>query len=175
MTSDVLSFVIKAGTDKKTGNPRLMIFDDCLVHRCCVLSGSFARLLGRPLAPGLPADGRALAQALYDAPTVIVSHGTEADPVFWFANRAAQALWEMDWERFISTPSRLSAEPEERATRDALLRRAAERGYVDDYRGVRVSASGRRFAIEDVVLWNLTDEGGVPCGQAAMFARWRYL
>lgn len=47
----------------------------------------------------------------------IVSHGTETDPVFWFANRAAQGLWEMDWARFTRTPSRLSAEPDERATR----------------------------------------------------------
>jgi hypothetical protein len=146
-----------------------------LIHRCRILSDSFARLLGRPLLPGLPTDGRALAQALYDAPVVIVSHATEADPVFWFANRAAQALWEMDWERFTRTPSSLSAEPDERATREALLRRASERGYIEDYRGVRVSASGRRFAIEGVVLWDLTDEHGVRFGQAATFARWTHL
>ena len=152
-----------------------MQLDDRLIHRCQILSDSFARLLGRPLLPGLPTDGRALAQALYDAPVVIVSHATEADPVFWFANRAAQALWEMDWERFTRTPSSLSAGPEERATREALLRRAAERGYIEDYRSVRVSASGRRFAIEGVVLWDLTDEGGVHFGQAATFARWTHL
>jgi len=152
-----------------------MQFDDNLVHRCRILADSFGRLLGRPLLPGLPADGRALAHALYDAPAVIVSHGTEPDPVFWFANRAAQALWEMDWDRFTRTPSRLSAEPDERATREALLRRAAGRGYIDDYRGVRVSATGRRFAIEDVVLWNLADERGMPQGQAATFSKWNYL
>lgn len=152
-----------------------MLFDDLVVRRCRILTESYARLLGRPLAPGLPPDGPALARALYDAPAVIASHGTEADPVFWFANRAAQALWEMDWERFLRTPSRVTAEPDERAPRDALLRRAAERGYIDDYRGVRVSASGRRFVIEGVVLWNLTDERGVPFGQAATFAEWRYL
>jgi hypothetical protein len=152
-----------------------MLLDDRLLRRCRILSDSFARLLGRPLLPGLPTDGRALAQALYDAPAVIVSHGTEADPVFWFANRAAQALWEMDWERFTCTPSSLSAGPDERAMREALLRRAAERGYIEDYRGVRVSASGRRFAIEGVVLWNLTDEHGVRFGQAATFSRWTHL
>jgi hypothetical protein len=145
------------------------------IDRCRILAGSFERLLGRPLAPGLPAGGRALVQALYDAPAVIVSHGLEPDPVFWFANRAAQALWEMDWDRFTRTPSRLSVEPDERATREALLRRAAERGYISDYRGVRVSASGRRFRIEDVILWEVADERGVRHGQAATFARWKYL
>jgi hypothetical protein len=152
-----------------------MQIDDDLIHRCRLLAGSFARRLGRPLLPGLPSSGRALAQALYDAPVVIVSHGVEADPVFWFANRAAQALWEMDWDRFTRTPSRLSAEPDERATREALLKRAAERGYIDDYRGVRVGATGRRFAIEDVILWDITDERGARCGQAATFERWRHL
>lgn len=152
-----------------------MRFDDTVIRRCRILAASFERLLGRPLAPGLPAEGGALAQALYDAPAVIVSHGTEPDPVFWFANRAAQALWEMDWERFTRTPSRLSAEPDERAMRDALLQRAVARGYIDDYRGVRVSATGRRFLIEDVILWDLADEQGVRHGQAATFARWRYL
>ena len=149
--------------------------DGHAVRRCRILCDSFARLLGRPLLPQVPADDRALAQALYDAPLAIVSHGTEPDPIFWFANRTAQKLWEMEWERFTRLPSRLSAEADERATREALLRRAEEHGYIDDYRGVRVSASGRRFAIEDVVLWNLTDEHGQRVGQAATFARWTFL
>lgn len=149
--------------------------DGALLCRCRILADSFERLLGRPLLPDVPRDGRALAQALYDAPVVIVSHGTEPDPVFWFANRVAQRLWEMDWDRFTRTPSRLSAEPDERATREALLKRAAERGYIDDYRGVRVSATGRRFRIEGVVLWNLADANGERQGQAAMFSRWTEL
>lgn len=149
--------------------------DGHAVRRCRILCDSFARLLGRPLLPGLPSQDRALAQALYDAPVVIVSHGTEADPLFWFANRTAQRLWELEWERFTRLPSRLSAEADERTTREALLRRAEEHGYIDDYRGIRVSASGRRFAIEDVVVWNLTDEHGQRVGQAATFAKWTFL
>ncbi|MEA3642760.1 MAG: MEKHLA domain-containing protein [Lamprobacter sp.] len=46
----------------------------------------------------------------------------------------------------------------------------AERGFIDDYRGVRVSASGRRFMIEQASVWNLTDAQGRPAGQAATFA-----
>lgn len=152
-----------------------VLLDAQLGRRCRILCDSFARLLGRPLLAELPADDRALAQALYDAPAVIVSHGTEPDPIFWFANRTAQRLWEVDWPTFTRMPSRQSVEPEEHAEREALLRRAAEHGYIDDYRGVRISASGRRFRIEDVILWNLTDERGQRVGQAAMFARWSHL
>jgi MEKHLA domain len=158
-----------------TGAPDLAWLTDDVAQRCRVLAHSFAHLLGRPLLPDLPSDDRALARALYEAPVVIVSHGTESDPLFWFANRTAQRLWEMDWPTFTRMPSRLSAEADERSTRELLLRRAQEHGYIDDYRGVRISAKGRRFRIEDVVLWNLTDERGLRIGQAATFAQWSYL
>lgn len=150
-------------------------WDDQLLQRCRILWDSYARLLDRPLLPDLPTDDRALAQALYDAPVVIVSHGIEADPIFWFANRTAQRLWEADWPTFTSMPSRKSAAPDEHADREALLRRAADHGYIDDYRGVRISANGRRFRIENVVLWNLSDDQGRRVGQAAMFSRWSFL
>jgi hypothetical protein len=149
--------------------------DAATVHRCRVLCDSFARLLGRPLLPGLAVDDRVLAQQLYDARVVIVAHGIEADPVFWFANRTAQTLWELDWQHFTRMPSRQSVAADEHQDREELLRRAREHGFIDDYRGVRVSASGRRFRIEDVVLWNLTDERGQRIGQAATFARWEFL
>ncbi len=148
---------------------------DHVVHRCRILCDSYARLLGRPLLPNLPREDRALAQALYEAAPVIVSHGIEPDPIFWFANRSAQRLWELDWQTFTHMPSRKSVAADEHQDREALLRRAAEQGYIDDYQGVRISASGRRFRIENVVLWNLTDDRGRRVGQAAAFSSWSYL
>jgi hypothetical protein len=150
-------------------------FDDGLAHRCRMLCDSFARLLKRPLLADAPTGDRALVQALYEAPVVIVSHGIEDDPVFWFANRTAQQLWELDWQRFTRMPSRQSVAADEHQDREELLRRAREHGYIDDYRGVRISASGRRFRIEGVVLWNVDDGHGTRIGQAATFARWTWL
>ncbi|WP_295386086.1 MEKHLA domain-containing protein [uncultured Thiodictyon sp.] len=46
---------------------------------------------------------------------------------------------------------------------------------INDYSGVRVAASGRRFMIENACVWNLADAGGGYRGQAATFAHWRYL
>lgn len=161
--------------DGMSANAQDFPLDDQAVRRCRMLCDSFARLLGRPLLPDLPHDNRALALALYHATPVIVSHGIEADPVFWFANRTAQRLWELDWQRFTRMPSRQSVAADEHEDREELLRRARERGYISDYRGVRISASGRRFRIEDVVLWNLTDDAGRRVGQAATFSTWAYL
>ncbi len=138
-----------------------------------LLLDSYQRLLGRPLIE--PAPGADLGRALYEADFVLLSHSTEPDPRFTFANRAAQILFGYPWEAFVGLPSRLSAEPLAREERERLLRRVAEQGFIDDYAGVRVAADGRRFSIEQAVVWNLVDEAGTLQGQAACFHHWRPL
>ena len=138
-----------------------------------LLLDSYQRLLGRPLID--PAPGADLGRALYEADFVLLSHGTEADPRFNYANRAAQVLFGYPWEAFIGLPSRLSAEPVAREERERLLRRVADQGFIDDYAGVRVAADGRRFRIEQALVWNLADAQQTPCGQAACFHHWRPL
>jgi hypothetical protein len=141
--------------------------------RLPLLADSFQRLLGRPLLAVAPGDD--LAQSLWTAPQVIVAHGTQAEPVFFYGNRAALALFEMDFDAFTRLPSRLSAEPVAQSERARLLQAVTERGFIDDYRGVRISASGQRFTIENAVVWNLVDAHGVNHGQAATFAHWQAL
>jgi hypothetical protein len=123
----------------------------------------------------LPESDQDLAQHLFESSRVVVSHGGEPDPIFNYGNRAALALWELDWGAFVQLPSRKSAELIERADRDLLLAHAKRQGYISDYRGIRISSTGRRFWIEDVILWTVVDEVGEDCGQAACFDRWRYL
>jgi hypothetical protein len=116
-----------------------------------------------------------LAEKIFHAPFVVVSHGTEADPVLNYGNAAALALWEMSWEELTRTPSRLTAEAPNRAERARLLAAVTERGFIDDYSGVRISKTGRRFKISRATVWNLISENGRPGGQAAMFDRWEFL
>ena len=136
-----------------------------------LLLDSFARLLGRDLVPrdASPADQ---ARRLFESPFVVVSHGTEADPVLNYGNATALALWEMDLATFVQTPSRLTAEPMHRDERARLLERTRRDGFVDDYAGIRVSQSGRRFRIEQAIVWNLIDDAGNLRGQAATFDHW---
>ncbi len=133
-----------------------------------LVAQSFRRLLGRDLVP----ESTDLVAALWQAPAVIVAHGTEADPLFFFGNRAALARFACPVERFVGMPSRLSAEAPERAERQALLDRVASHGFIADYAGVRVAANGERFRIEQAVVWNLVDAAGALHGQAATFTRW---
>src|SRR6185503_4048167 len=118
---------------------------------------------GRDLLPGLfnPAG---LAKNLFLAPFVLVSHGTEADPVLNYGNAAALALWEMTWDELTRTPSRLTAEAPLREERARLLAEVTAHGFIDDYSGIRISKTGRRFRIAQATVWNLVTEDGAPCG-----------
>ncbi|ADU12937.1 MEKHLA domain protein [Asticcacaulis excentricus CB 48] len=143
-----------------------------------LMAHSFHRFTGRQIVAGTAGlSDAALAEALFATPQVIVSHGIEADPVFRYANAQALRLWEMGWDDFTRLPSRQSAEPDNgiQSDRNALLKAALVQGYVDHYAGIRVSASGRRFYIEDTVLWNVVDEANIRHGQAAFIRRWRFL
>lgn len=138
------------------------------------LCDSFYHWLGKPLVdPSL--SGPSAAQFLYDAPFILVSHGTEDDPIFNYANRAAQHLFEFSWEEFTTLPSRFSAELPNREERDRLLAEVSQQGYIDNYAGVRITKTGRRFTIQKAVVWNVMDSAGHPYGQAAMFHQWQYL
>ncbi|TAJ10040.1 MAG: MEKHLA domain-containing protein [Nitrospirae bacterium] len=139
-----------------------------------LLLDSFRRWTGRDL---IERSGTVETQAarLFAAPFVVVSHGIEPDPALNYGNRIALELWEMDWEAFSRTPSRLTAEPENRAERERMLAQAATRGFIDDYRGVRISRTGRRFLVENALVWNVADETGQKQGQAATFSRWTFL
>ena len=116
-----------------------------------------------------PSDAAALRDAVWNAPRAIVAHGTEADPIFFYGNRLALQLFEMSFDQFARLPSRLSAEPLARTARARLLEQVSQRGYVDDYSGMRVASSGRRFMITGGTVWNLVDETGIRHGQAATF------
>lgn len=139
--------------------------------RLALIADSYARLLGQPLVDSQDD----LAEALWQAPRVIVAHGTEADPVFFYGNRLALQTFDMDFASFTRLPSRYSAEPLAREERARLLERVSRDGFIDDYAGVRISASGKRFRIERAVVWNLVDPAGGHHGQAATFSHWQPL
>ena len=136
--------------------------------RIALIADSFLRLTGETLVP----PNMSPADALWHLPAVVVAHGTEADPVFFYANRMALDLFGFTANEFICLPSRLSAEPLAREERARLLTQVAAKGFIADYTGVRIARSGRRFTIEQATVWNLQDGHGSMQGQAACFAQW---
>ena len=116
-----------------------------------------------------------LAEKVFHASYALVSHGTELEPVLNYGNGTALWLWKMPWEEFTRTPSRYTAEEMHRAERAELLAKVTARGFIDNYKGIRIAKTGQRFRILDGTVWNLFGEDGNPCGQAAMFSRWEML
>ena len=148
--------------------------EPAVVTWCQLLLDSYRHWTGREL---LARTGNAEEQArvLFTAPFVVVSHGTEADPILNYGNRIAMELFELDWAQLTRMPSRFTAEPLNQAERERMLAQAAAYGYLDDYRGVRISSSGRRFLVENALVWNVVDQTHKLHGQAATFARWSNL
>lgn len=134
----------------------------------------YSRLLGKEL---VSREGSAENQArrLFEAPFVVAAHGTQEDPILNYGNQTALNLWEADLEAFLSMPSRLTAEPMEREERARMLAETQSKGFTNDYRGVRISTTGKRFQIDQATVWNLTDKEGNSAGQAATFAEWTFL
>jgi hypothetical protein len=115
------------------------------------------------------------AKQAFNSDYVLLAHNGAEEPVFNYANQTALELFEMSWEEFTNMPSKYSAESDERAEREKFLAEVAENGYSKNYSGIRISKTGRRFKIKNVILWNVYDSENNKIGQAAVFDKYEYL
>ena len=145
-----------------------------LAEHIAILRNSFRHWTGRELVkPGM-SDVEA-ARFVFHAPFVVVSHDAAKDPMFNYANQTALDLFAMSWADFTALPSRLSAAEVDQEERARLLGEVDTRGYIENYRGIRIGRHGRRFLIEEAMVWNLLAPSGVHFGQAALFKHWTFL
>ena len=135
-----------------------------------LLISSYRKIVGTSLVPD-ELSGAAAAEWLYHAPFGLLAQDTSLDPLFVYANLAAQRHFEYSWQEFMGMPSRLSAEPQNQDQRQAFMDSVLEQGYVSGYQGWRIAKSGRRFLIQDVTVWNMVDADGALRGQAALIRR----
>ena len=145
-----------------------------LMEHASLLLKSFKHWTGHPLIN----DTMSLeqqAKELFFAPFAVASHDTSLDPILNYGNKTAMNLWEVTWIDFTSLPSRRTAEAVAQEERERLLAEVTAHGFIDHYKGVRISATGRRFMIDRATVWNLINEMGEYSGQAAMFREWRFL
>ncbi|MEB3175084.1 MAG: MEKHLA domain-containing protein [Cyanobacteriota bacterium] len=140
-----------------------------------LLKANYERRLGRPFGFPEMTDPAELAQAIYEAPYLVLSHNADADAVFTYGNLAAQKLFGYAWAELTQLPSRLSAEAPNQEERAKFLAAVNRQGFAAGYSGVRINREGRRFLIQDVTVWNLEDSAGIYQGQAALYHRWQWL
>ncbi len=146
-----------------------------LSQHVALLRHSFRHWTKRELVAPAMGDQDA-ARHLFHAPFAVVSHDTANDPIFNYANQTALSLFAMRWEDFTSLPSHMSAESVEQPERQRLLDEVTSNGFIDNYSAVRIGRHGRRFLIENAVIWNLIEPStGVHKGQAALLRNWKFL
>ena len=148
-----------------------IVFTTSLIEHCQHLLNSFKTLIGHDLIDRTQSI-EIQAKNLFNANFVLVSHDTQPDPIFNYGNQTALDLWEFDWQNFIELPSRLSAEPLAQIHRDRLMLEVKNTGYIQNYRSIRISRTGKRFWVENATIWNVTDSHGNAIGQAATFSKW---
>ena len=140
-----------------------------LVEHGAILLRTYRQRTGRYLIE--PSDDLELdAQRLFEAPFVVVSGGAETEQILNYGNMTALGLW----DTLTQTPSRETAEPIHQAQRAEFLRQVKATGFIDDYEGIRISRTGRRFRIKQATVWNVTDASGLYLGQAATFSAWEF-
>ena len=148
--------------------------DEFVLRQSEIIARSFKRWTSRHLVPpGLSHEETAL--AIWKAPFVIASTDTSPEAVLNYGNRTALGLWELSWTEFTRTPGRQTAEPMEREARALFLDEVKRKGFVDNYAGIRISSTGRRFHIRRAIVWNLIDDDENFQGQAVFFKEWSYL
>jgi len=155
--------------------PRPSEENEFLYQHVALLRSSLRRLAGRELVdPRM--DDKDAARFLFQAPFAVLSHDTAKDPIINYANQTALSLFGMNWEQITAMPSRLTAESVNQKEREEILRLVSEYGYIEGYSGIRIGRNGRRFMIEDTVIWNLRGRaGGSLQGQAALIKAWKFL
>jgi hypothetical protein len=115
-----------------------------------------------------------LAKQLFEAPFHVASHGTENDPILNYGNQKSLNMWELSWEEFIKIPSRKTAELIEQVERNRLLAETTQKGFCY-FSGIRITSTGKRFKINDGIVWNLIDEQQKYQGQAAVYSDYDFL
>lgn len=145
-----------------------------VLHHTRHVLDSYTKWTGKPLLP-YESDTLTQARNLFYAPFVVATSNNAVDPILNYGNQKALELWELPWEKFTQTLGRQTAEPVHQAKRDEFLKTVQEKGFIDNYSGIRISSTGRRFKIEQATVWNVVDEFGKFCGQAATFNKWQYL
>ena len=71
-------------------------------------------------------------------------------------------------------PSRKTAQEVVQAERNRLLLDTQTKGF-SNFSGIRITSTGKRFYIENGIIWNILDEKDQYCGQAAVYSKYRFV
>ena len=110
-----------------------------------------------------------LGEQVFNANFYILSHDHSTDPILTYGNDRVLRQWEVSWSELTAMYSSETAKPVDRSARLAIMAQVKVNNYISGYSGIRISKTGQEFKILDATIWNLFEDNGNPCGQAAWF------
>lgn len=96
----------------------------------------------------------------------IASHDTNG--FFNYLNKAALSLFKVTKDQVIGRSTTMTAPKSEQKQRNELLNQVNSHGFIDNYKGIRVTSDGELFQIEDATIWNVVDKNSHKIGQAVI-------
>ena len=96
----------------------------------------------------------------------IASHDTNG--FFNYLNKAALSLFKVTKDQVIGRSTTMTAPKSEQKQRNELLNQVNSYGFIDNYKGIRVTSDGELFQIEDATIWNVVDKNSHKMGQAVI-------
>ena len=115
----------------------------------------------------LPLDkNRDLISSFDECILPIASHDTNG--FFNYLNKAALSLFKVTKDQVIGKSTTMTAPKSEQKQRNELLNQVNSHGFIDNYKGIRVTSDGELFQIEDATIWNVVDKNSHKIGQAVI-------
>ena len=96
----------------------------------------------------------------------IASH--DSNGFFNYLNKAALSLFKVTKDQVIGRSTTMTAPKSEQKQRNELLNQVNSHGFIDNYKGIRVTSDGELFQIEDATIWNVVDKNSHKMGQAVI-------
>ena len=107
-----------------------------------------------------------LAKGFDECPLPIASHDSNGS--FNYLNKAALSLFKVTKDQVIGRSTTMTAPKSEQKQRNELLNQVNSRGFIENYKGIRVTSDGGLFEIEDATIWNVYDKNSHRIGQAVI-------
>ena len=115
----------------------------------------------------LPLDkNRDLISSFDECLLPIASHDTNG--FFNYLNKSALSLFKVTKDQVIGRSTTMTAPKSEQKQRNELLNQVNSHGFIDNYKGIRVTSDGELFQIEDATIWNVVDKNSHKMGQAVI-------
>lgn len=159
------------------GDESIKIGGRDMISHVSLLDRSLKRLTGRGLYERMkvqPSSPKGIYNTVcLNERFVLISHGTEANPIYNFGNVAALQAFMRSWhDLMIPSAESVVLRSQDETLRNELMQKVTDHGFVEGASGIRVRGDGKFIKLVDAVVWNCyDDDNSTYIGQAAFFDR----